>query len=334
MKVFVTGGTGVLGTPVVRKLIAAGHHVRAISRSKSNRDQLIAAGAEPFEADLFNPRSLRPALEGVSAILHLATRIPPPASISKPGAWAENDRIRDEGTRNLIDAALASGVTTFIYPGVVFGYPDSGSNWIDAGAPVDDLLLLESSASAEASVERFTRNGRRGIVLRMGGFYGPSAGHSRDLLHAARWGVATLFGASSAYQPLIWVEDAAGAVVAALERAPAGVYDVVDDEPLTRRDLAAALAAATGRHRLLRPPAFLLRLMAGKQFMFLTRSQRVSNSRIREATGWKPEIPSAREGLRQLVKSLGVGNEDRREHVSETATVPVFRGVSDARQRR
>ena len=67
MKVFVTGGTGVLGTPVVRKLLAAGYTVRALSRSEANRAKLIAAGAEPVEADLFNPATLRPALDGVSA---------------------------------------------------------------------------------------------------------------------------------------------------------------------------------------------------------------------------------------------------------------------------
>ena len=71
MKVFVTGGTGVLGTPVVRKLLAAGHTVRVLSRREANRAKLIA-GAEPVEADLFNPATLRPALYGVSAILHLS----------------------------------------------------------------------------------------------------------------------------------------------------------------------------------------------------------------------------------------------------------------------
>src|SRR5688572_11083681 len=97
MKVFVTGGTGVLGTPVVRKLLAAGHTVRVLSRSEANRAKLIAAGAEPVEADLFNPATLRPALDGVSAILYLATHIPPPSSAFKRDAWFENDRLRNEG---------------------------------------------------------------------------------------------------------------------------------------------------------------------------------------------------------------------------------------------
>ena len=82
MNIFVTGATGVLGSPVIRKLVATGHHVRALSRSEANQVQLIAVGAEPFEADLFNPDSVRQALESMSAILHLPTRIPPTASLS------------------------------------------------------------------------------------------------------------------------------------------------------------------------------------------------------------------------------------------------------------
>src|SRR5688572_13347933 len=223
MNVFVTGATGVLGTPVVRKLVAAGHHMRALSRSEANRAQLTMAGAEPVEADLFNPETLRVAVEGASAVLHLATRIPPANTISKRGAWTENDRIRDEGTRNLVDAALAAGVRTLIYPGIVFGYPDSGSDWIDARTPMDHLPWIESSLKAESAVERFTSAGRRGIVLRMGGFYGPSAPSARDIFRAANFGLALFFGASQAYQPLIWVEDAAEAVLAALSAAPAGI---------------------------------------------------------------------------------------------------------------
>jgi nucleoside-diphosphate-sugar epimerase len=314
-------------------LLAAGYEVRVLARSESNRAKLIAAGAEPVEADLFNPATLRPILEGVSAILHLATHIPPPASVSKRDAWTENDRLRNEGTRNLVDAALATGVATFIYPGVVFGYPDSGSDWIDARTPMDHLELIESSLNAEASVECFTKNGRRGIVLRMGGFYGPSASHSRDMLQAAHRGVAMFFGKPQSYQSLIWVDDAAEAVVAALSGAPAGIYDVVDDEPQTRSELTSILAAAVGRRWLLRLPTVVMRLFAGRNAMFLARSQRVSSRRFREATGWKPSVPSAREGLRLLVSS-GEGDEHRHDHLSKAEAIPLLRGVSDARQRR
>jgi nucleoside-diphosphate-sugar epimerase len=258
-------------------------------------------GAEVVEANLFNPLSLREAVQGFDAVLHLATRIPPSNQVRRREAWRENDRIRIEGTQNLVDAALDSSVSTFIYPGVVFGYPDSGSQWVDAmTARADRLPLLQSSFMAESEVERFTKAGKRGIVLRMGGFYGPTAASTRDMLRAARRGFALVFGPAKAYQSLIWIEDAAVAVIDALSRAPAGIYDIVDDEPLERRELASALAQAVSRRWLLRPPTFLLRFLAGKDAMFLARSQRVSNVRFKEATGWIPTVASARLGLKLL----------------------------------
>jgi 2-alkyl-3-oxoalkanoate reductase len=149
-------------------------------------------------------------------------------------------------------------------------------------------------------VLRFTKAGRRGIVLRMGSFYGPAAVSTQEMLNMAQYGVAMLFGRSRAYQSLIWVDDAALAVIDALFKAPSGIYDVVDDEPLQRREFASTLAQAVGRKRLVRPPALLLRLLAGKDAMFLTRSQRVSNRKFKAETGWSPMIPSAREGFKLL----------------------------------
>jgi len=280
-------------------LIDTGHAVRGLARSAGNERRLREAGAQPFQGSLFDAASLRNAVRGCDAVLHLATHIPPPNQASRLDAWRENDRIRTEGTRNLVNAALESGISTFIYPGIVFVYPDSGSHWVDASTPpLRSSRILDSSLSAEAEVERFTKAGRRGIVLRMGGFYGATAASTRDLLRTARYRVALVFGRANAYQPLIWVDDAALALVDALAKAPAGIYDIVDDEPLQRRELAAALAEAVGRRWLLRIPSFGLRILGGRHLMFLARSQRVSNRRFKEATGWSPTVPSARLGLR------------------------------------
>src|SRR6266481_4099097 len=118
MKIFVTGATRVLGNAVIPMLIARGHYVHALSRSQDNVTVLNRLGAEPVSADLFNVESLKQALVGCDAILHLSTRIPPTMQIGKLASWHENDRIRREGTHNLVEAALAEGgVHVFIYPG-------------------------------------------------------------------------------------------------------------------------------------------------------------------------------------------------------------------------
>jgi nucleoside-diphosphate-sugar epimerase len=303
MDVFVTGATGVLGRAVVPRLVAAGHRVRGLARSEANAALLRELGAEPVAADVYDVESLRTALAGAEAALHLATKIPPSNQIGKPAAWRENDRLRAAGTRALVDAALAAGVGVIVYPSIVFVYPDSGDAWIDAATPPASAFFMDSTLTAEAEVGRFTAAGGRGVVLRMGAFYGPDAGSTREQMQLARRGIAALVGSDEGYQPMIWVDDAATAVVAALS-APAGVYDVVDDEPLRRAELTAALAAAVGRRSLIRPPLAAARLLAGEPAVVLARSQRVSNRRFKEATGWAPTVPNARIGLAKLGEAL------------------------------
>ena len=306
--VFVTGGTGVLGRPVVRSLVVQGHRVRVLAHTPDNEPTIRQLGAEPVQADLFDPATLAPALADAEAVLHLATRIPPSARMGKAEAWADNDRLRTEGTRNLVDAALAGRVQTFIYPSVVLVYPDSGQAWIDAQTrPPEPIAFLCSTMDAEAEVHRFAEAGRRGITLRMGNFYGPESGHTQDTLAYARKGLAAVLGPADAYQSSVWIEDAARAVVAALERAPGGIYDVVDDEPLQRSELVRLVAQAAGRSRLWRLPGWAMGLMLGKDLVAVnSRSQRVSNPAFRQATGWAPEVSSAREGWQRLAKTSPV----------------------------
>jgi len=301
MDVFLSGGTGVLGRPVLRLLRERGHRARFLSRTGRSDAIGRELGAEPVRVDLFDGDGLRAAVAGSEAVLHLATRMPPIREARRRDAWAENDRIRTEGSRCLVDAALAAGATTFVYPSVVFVYPDRGADWIDAErTPLDAPDIARATLVAEHEVERFSGAGGRGVVLRMGGFYGPTTPTARELLAMARrYRLATVIGRADAYQSSIWVDDAAAAVVLAMERAPAGVYDAVDDEPLPRRDVARAIGRAAG-HRVVRLPWTIARLLGGDTAAALGRSQRVSNQRLREAAGWAPSVPDAREGFRRI----------------------------------
>jgi nucleoside-diphosphate-sugar epimerase len=305
VQVFVTGATGVLGRPVVRLLREAGNTVRGLARSPSNEELLRRLGAEPVRGDLFDPASISAAVAGADAILHLATKVPPRSRSTKAGAWDENQRIRIEGTRNLVDAALAGGATTFLYPSLAFVYADGGDAWISAEtAPADPTTAVTATLTAEAEVARFAAGGGRGISLRMGYFYGPEAESTLDTLALARRGAAFLTGAGDAFYPAVWVDDAATAVIAALRSAPTGVYDVVDDEPLTRRDLAKAIAEAAGRPIVLRPPVWLVKLVGGRQADFMVRSHRVSSARFKEVTGWSPQVRDARAGWRLIGQAM------------------------------
>ncbi|HEY7342889.1 MAG TPA: NAD(P)-dependent oxidoreductase [Ktedonobacterales bacterium] len=306
MKIFVTGATGVLGRPVVRRLVAAGQSVRGLSHSSENATLLRRLGAEPVEADLFDVASLRAALQGSDAVLHLATKIPPSSRAGRLSAWAENDRIRRDGTRALVTAALASpSVKTFVYPSFALVYPESGDKWIDAeNTPAAPTTIEQTTLNAEAEVARFAAadDGRRGLSLRLGALYSPDAPSAQDQLRIARLGFVPLAGRPEGYMPLVWVDDAASALVVALERGDSGVYDIVDDNPLRRAEITAAIAAAVGRKHLRPIPAWLMHLVGGPGVDALSRSQRVSNSRFKAATGWTPSIRDARAGMPLLAQ--------------------------------
>src|SRR5918998_2278614 len=182
--VFVSGATGVLGRATIPQLLASGHAVLALSRGEANDAAIRALGAEPVRGDLFDPDSLRQAVAGADAIFHLATRIPPSSEMRRRSAWVENDRIRAEGTKNLVDAALAAGARVFVYPSFAFVYPDSGDAWIDAAStPVDPIDILHSTIAAERQVARFAAEGsRRGISLRLGFLYGSNLPSTKEQL--------------------------------------------------------------------------------------------------------------------------------------------------------
>lgn len=295
MDIFVTGATGVLGRPVVRQLAQAGHHVRGLARSEQNAAMLRELGAEPVCGDLWHDEPLRAAVQRSDAVLHLATRIPPLASMGKRDAWRETDRIRAEGTRRIVDYALNTRVQTIIYPSLSFIYPASGDHWIDAtNAKPVVVDYYRTTFDAEAEVRRFTETGGRGVVLRMGYFYGPASAQNVAQLRYARWGIGSVPGAAGVYHPYIAIDDAARAVVAALEHAPADIFDIVDDGPPTTQAMNQAMAAAVGRKRLYSLPNFVLRQVMGNDILAtMTRSQRVSNQRFKDATGWRPQVALA-----------------------------------------
>lgn len=196
MKVFVTGGSGVLGRSLSARLSESGHEVRAPASR---------------ELDLFDPGAVAAAVADADAVYHLATRIPPPDRMTVPDAWAENDRLRTLAAGLLVDAALAGTAHVFVQPTVAFVYPPGPADEeTDIGVQPARLV---SALAAEAHAARFARSGRRGVVLRLGLLYGPgTAGTEPD----GRYG-ATLH-----------VDDAGSALLAALD-APTGVYNVVAD---------------------------------------------------------------------------------------------------------
>jgi nucleoside-diphosphate-sugar epimerase len=305
VKTFVAGATGVLGRRVVRLLVTAGHDVSALARSDESATLLRRLGATPVRAQLFDPDALRGAVAGHEVVCNLATHIPPTSKMALPRAWAENDRIRTEGSKNLVEAVLAGGTPRYVQESIALVYRDGQDRWLDESSPIDAVANLGSATTAEANAARVTGAGATGVVLRFATFYGPDSGSTLDMIRLARRRIA-LGAGPDRYMSSITTDDAAAAVVASLG-APAGLYNVGDDEPVTRREFFASLAGALGVRPPFIAPAALARL-GGPRAAGILRSQRVSNGAFVEATGWRPASPSVREGWPVVVAAANAAS--------------------------
>jgi nucleoside-diphosphate-sugar epimerase len=308
MKVFLTGATGAIGPSTLRALLDAGHDVRAVARDPDKAARLRDAGAEPVTVDLFDADAVQSATAGSDAIAHLATNVPAISRMARRGSWATHNRLRTEATRHLLAGAEANGIDTVVKESVTFVYPDFGDRWIDESVPPDlRTMLLAPTLEGEQLVTDFGSTGARGVVLRFGLFYGPTSRSVDEGLRLARWRSSTVAGPPDAYLSSIHTDDVATAVVAALA-APSGLYNVVDDDPVTRRDYLEVFAGAFDLPKLRLTPSWVLRLAVGSSAGALTASQRVSNHRFRGATGWEPAYPSAQQGWAAIAEARHVAS--------------------------
>ncbi|HSJ36203.1 MAG TPA: NAD(P)-dependent oxidoreductase [Acidimicrobiia bacterium] len=285
MKILFTGATGVLGTAAIPHLIEAGHEVVGVGRT---------------DLDLFDRAAVGRAVAGCDAVFHFATAMPAQAEMTKREAWRINDRLREEATANLVDAAIEQRVSTFVQESVAFAYADGGAGWLDEAVPLDPPFgAIDSAMVAEAHVARFTAQGGRGIVLRLGRLYGPGP-VSGPYLEAVSARKLPLIGRGDNYVSHLHIDDAGAAVAAALD-APAGAYNVVEDEPVTAAEEMDVLVETLGARHPRRVPAWLARRLVGPATGLMTVSHRVSNGRFREAAGWSPEYSSVCEGWPAIV---------------------------------
>lgn len=304
MRVFVAGGTGVLGRRVVPALVAEGHDVTVLVRSAEKAAAVRNAAAAPVQVSLFDPAGLVAAVAGHDVVVNVATSIPPFSRAVRSSAWQMNDQIRRLGSKNLADAAIEGHVGRYVQESVAFLYADGGPEWIDEDHPISPSSVTASAVQAESQARRLADQDAVAVVLRFGSFYGPDSGHTLAALRLARLGLGATPGPRDGYVSSVSTDDAAAAVVAAATVAPAGTYNVVDDEPVTREDLDQVLAGVVGRHRLRPMPAVIVRAV-GDTLDHVSRSHRVSNQALRAATAWQPRHRSVRDGMPAVVRQIG-----------------------------
>jgi nucleoside-diphosphate-sugar epimerase len=299
MRVLVVGATGAIGTRLVPHLREAGHTVVGSSRSPGKADTLRALGAEPVVLDVLDPEAAYAAVTAArpDAIVYQATALAGARILrSLDRAFAQTNRLRTEGTDNLLAAASNAGVRRFVAQSFApFRYAH-GPGWVKTE---DDPLESAPPASARQTFramshldEVVTKAG--GIALRYGGFYGPG---DEGLTGPVRKRQNPIVGDGSGVMSFIHLDDAAAATVLALDHEGPAIYNIVDDEPAAARDWLPVLADALGARPPRHVPPWLARAIAGGALTLMTESRGASNAKAKRELEWTLRYPSWRQGF-------------------------------------
>ncbi len=250
MKIFVAGGTGAIGRPLLDQLLARGHHVVALTRSRERAQSLAAQGIEPAIADVFDSDSVKAAIAHAQpevAIEQLTALPKTYTSESMSAAATVNTRIRLEGGANVLAAAQAAGVRRYLRQSIAFwGIPGSGLADEETPLAIDASPAVAADARIVTEIERrlLETPNLEGIALRYGFFYGPGTWFNSDgdVGQQVRQQQFPIVGNGEGVWSWLHIEDAASATVAAAERGNPGVYLITDDRPLQVREWLPAFA--------------------------------------------------------------------------------------------
>jgi len=276
-----------------------------MTRREERAAEIREAGAEAVVCDAFDAEALREAVVTArpEVVLHALTALPPSFD-PKSDYLAATNRVREEGTRNLVAAAQAAGARRIVAESVAFFYEPEGE-WVkDEEAPLfrDPPGRFAAGCDALVSLERqvLEAGEPEGVVLRFGWFYGPGTYYDRggSVAEETMKRRYPIIGTGEGRFSFIHIEDAAAAYVAALDHGSPGIYNVVDDEPAPLREWLPVYAEALGVKRPRRVPAWLARLAAGKDLASTAINMRgASNAKAKRELGWQPAHPSWRRGL-------------------------------------
>ncbi|MGW7239923.1 NAD-dependent epimerase/dehydratase family protein [Streptomyces sp. NPDC054804] len=306
VRVFVAGGSGVLGRRLVPQLVARGHRVTATTTSAARLDLLRRLGAEDVVMDGLDALSVGAAVAAArpEVIVHQLTAISMAHAgkpdIKHPDRWfALTNRLRTEGTDHLLAAAEAVGVPHVVAQSHASWNGIREGGWVKTEE--DPLDLMAGTAAHQGMLalrhleEAVLEAG--GAALRYGAFYGPGA--IDDQVTLVRKRQYPLVGRADGHSSWIHLDDAASATVLAVEQKARGVFNIVDDEPAPAAEWLPYLAECAGAKRPLRVPVWLARLLAGDQaVVIMTEGRGFSNAKARRELGWEPRYPSWRQGFK------------------------------------
>jgi 2-alkyl-3-oxoalkanoate reductase len=297
LRIFIAGATGVLGRRLIPQLVERGHHVTGSTRGAAAT--VFDMGAEPAVVDPLDAAALRDAVVRAQpdVVVHQLTALSGLGALRNfDKAFAMTNRLRTEGTDNLIAAARAAGARRLVWQSYAgWPYAREGDEIKAEDAPLDPEPPADARQSLAAirHLEDAVMGARdmEGVVLRYGGFYGPGTsidegGEHIEMIRSRKFPMG---GDGAGIWSFVHIDDAAAATVAAIEGGPAGIYNVVDDAPAPIAEWLPEVAASVGAPPPRRLPAWLVRLAGGPQALsMMTRTRGASNGKAKRELGWRP----------------------------------------------
>jgi nucleoside-diphosphate-sugar epimerase len=302
MRVFVAGGTGVIGRRLVPQLVARGHQVTATTTGSGKLGLLQQLGAEAVVMDGLDGISVGEAVAAArpDAIVHQMTAIAGKPDMKHPDRWfTTTNRLRTEGTDHLLAAAQATGVSHFVAQSYASWNGIRKGGWVKTEEdPLDPETgtMARNVAEAIRHLEDVVVKAG-GAVLRYGGLYGPGA--TDDQVELVRKRQFPLVAGGTGYSSWVHLDDAASATVLAVEQHAKGVFNIVDGEPAPASQWLPYLAACAGAKRPMRVPKWLARLLGGDVAVtMMTEGRGFSNAKAKRELGWELRYPSWRQGFK------------------------------------
>ncbi|WP_129666714.1 NAD-dependent epimerase/dehydratase family protein [Phytoactinopolyspora endophytica] len=300
MRVLVAGATGVIGRQLVPVLKRTGHDVVALTRGSVRPD----ADYETVVADALDRNATASAVDKAEpdAVIHLLTAIPKQLNPKRLASeFAVTNRLRTEGTKNLIDAARTAGATRVIAQGLAYAYRPAGDQLADEDTTfwADGPKQFRPIVAALLEHERLTRDAG-GLVLRFGHLYGPGSTYAPDgdFTRQVRAGKVPIVGGGDSVFSFTHAYDAAITIAAALDTPINGALNIVDDSPTPMRTWLPEMARLLGAPAPKKAPAWLARTAVGSWGVaFMANLRGADNARARSQLDWRPAYPSWRDGF-------------------------------------
>ncbi len=305
MRIFVIGGTGLVGSYLLSRLVEKGNEVIALTRTADKIERINKLGALGLLGDIRNPQAFKSTLpESLDIIVLLAMPSVRPRHRMTKKRKKELRKETNDFFRNSMDLAMHFNVPIILPSGTSF--KTKNNEIADETWPILRIGLTEIGKDTDEMVNQAIKTSNPKVIqLLYGKIYG-NGGLFRFIYNMMEKGRSKIIGKGDNYIPNIHASDAASAIIKAIEKLPIGEkFIIADDAAVTQKDFTIYMAELMNKKRPGHIPAFIIKLVFGNDFYeIITLNCKVSNLKAKRILDWKPEYPSYKEGLEMTIKEM------------------------------